>query len=170
MQDWRCGNCGAVAGVVRGDHRFTESGLSSVELKGVEFVRCDQCGSKELIIPRMNDLMRLIAVALLWKPCKLRGEDVRYLRKYVGVSAVDFSQTLDVDPTTLSKWENDHDPVGPANDRLIRLVILAMSDDDLRKLHEILVKLVKEGFPEIDSSRDYRVMDIDSTNMSYQYA
>ena len=159
-----------MAGVVRGEHRFTESGLSSVSLKEVEFVRCDECSSKELIIPHMNKLMRLIAVALLWKPCRLRGEDVRYLRKYVGVSAVDFSHTLDVDPTTLSKWENDHDPVGPANDRLIRLVILAMSDDDLRELHEDFVKLVKEGFPEIDSSRDYRMMDIDSTKMSYQYA
>ncbi len=171
MHDWRCDICGSQTAVVRGDHRFTESGLKSVILKGVEFVRCDQCNSKELIIPHMNELMRVIALAFLWKPGKLKGEDVKYLRKYVGLSAVDFSRTLGVDPTTLSKWENDHDPVGSANDRLIRLVVLAMSDDDLRELHEEFSRLVKERFQEIDSSRDYKTtVDMDTAGMPYEYA
>ena len=170
MHDWRCGDCGGRTVVVREDHRFSESGLSSVTLKGVEFIRCEQCNSNEVIIPHMNELMRLIALALIWKPCRLKGEDVRYLRKYAGRSAADFATTLAVDVTTLSKWENDHDPVGSANDRLIRLVTLAMADNELQELHDQFSKLVSEGFKEIDPSCDNKVMDIDSETMSYEYA
>ena len=166
----RCMNCGGPVVVVKGDHRFIESGLTSVTLKGVDLIKCEECNSSDPVIPRMNELMRLIVLALIWKPCKLRGEDVRYLRKYLGLSAVDFSDILAIDPTTLSKWENDHDPVGPANDRLIRLVTLAMADDQLQKLHNDVEKLVKQGFRDIDSSCDYRLMDIDSETMSYAYA
>ena len=90
--------------------------------------------------------------------------------KYAGRSAADFATTLAVDVTTLSKWENDHDPVGSANDRLIRLVTLAMADNELQELHDQFSKLVSEGFKEIDPSCDNKVMDIDSETMSYEYA
>ena len=168
--DERCINCGGPVVVVKGDHRFIESGLTSVMLKGVDLIRCERCNTSDPVIPHMNGLMRLIALALIQKPCKLRGEDVRYLRRYVGMSAADFAEILAVDPTTLSKWENDRDPVGPANDRLIRLVTLAMADDRLPHLHDESAKLVKQRFREIDSSCGNKGVDIDSQNMSYAYA
>lgn len=170
MDRWLCSECGSEAAVVKGDHHFTESGLTSITLKGAEFVTCDKCGNRELIIPHMNQLMRLIALALIWKPCRLKGEDVRYLRKYVGQSAADFANLLAVDPTTLSKWENDHDPVGSANDRLIRLVVLAMAGDKAQEIRQSFEKLVKEGFPDIDLSCDDKVTHIDSETLSYAYA
>lgn len=36
---------------------------------------------------------------------------------------VDFARHVGVDPSTVSNWENDKDPIGSASDRLLRLMI-----------------------------------------------
>ena len=63
----RCSNCGAGARVVRGTYRFTESGLENVKLRGIDLIKCPKCKNVDPIIGRLNDLMRLLAVAVIAK-------------------------------------------------------------------------------------------------------
>jgi len=66
----------------------------------------------------MNALMRILALAVIKKPYRLTGEEVRFLRKYLRLT--EFSRLIHVDKTTLSKSENNDDRLGDQSDRLIR--------------------------------------------------
>jgi DNA-binding transcriptional regulator YiaG len=93
----------------------------------------------------MDDLFRTIALALVTKPYRLAGEEVRYLRKYMGLTGDGFSRLLHIDKTTLSKWENNDDPVGTQSDLAIRM--LAMSQDE--SLRDKLKYVIREHFEKI---------------------
>lgn len=143
--DLRCSNCSKPAHVVHGNYQFTESGLNYVVLCGIEIIKCSHCGNEDPIIPAMDDLLRTIALALIAKPYRLAGEEVRYLRKYMGLTGDGFSRLLHVDKTTLSKWENNDDPVGTQSDLAIRM--LAMSQDPV--LRQQIQDIIREHFDKI---------------------
>jgi DNA-binding transcriptional regulator YiaG len=140
---WECSNCGAAAKVARGTYRFTESGLKNVYLAGLELIRCPKCKNVDPIIPNMRGLLQFLALAVLEKPWRLTGEEIRYLRKYLRLTGEQFSSYLGVDKTTLSKWENDRDPVGEPSDRLIRAVTLMMGEGLKASVEEIVSKFPK---------------------------
>lgn len=168
MSKFRCSNCDKDAKVVRGSYPFKESGLNVV-LQGIELIRCKHCGNEDPIIPRVNDLMRTIAVAVICKPYQLRGEDVRFLRKYLRMTGAEFAHLMDVDKTTLSKWENNDDGVGSQSDRLIRLTVLALGEGLQEKLDEV-IRIV---FPNIRRTGAKTVTkvgyEINSKKLTYQY-
>ena len=133
-----CGNCGAEAAVVRGAYAMKESGLKNVVLHGIDLVRCEQCGNVDPIIPRLNDLMRTLALAVITKPYRLLGNEVRFLRKFLGMTQDELSRWIHVDKTTLSKWENDEDPVGEQSDLLIRALAVIRGDGLHAKVDEVV--------------------------------
>ena len=90
----------------------------------IEVIRCAKCGNRDPIIPRVNDLMRLLALAVVAMPQKLAGEEVRFLRKSLKMSGDEFSSLIHVDKTTFSKWENNEQAIGDQSDRLIRAVTM----------------------------------------------
>lgn len=104
-------------------YRYRESGLPNVVIVGAEVRRCPACGHHELVLPRVTELHRTIALAVIHKPARLSGPEVRFLRKYLGWSGVDFAEHAGVDPSTVSNWENDKDAIGPSSDRLLRLMV-----------------------------------------------
>lgn len=160
-----CSNCGATAKVIAGTYPFRESGLNNVVLCGIDLVKCPACHNVDPIIPHVNQLMRVLALAVISHPFRLRGEDVRFLRKFIGKNGREFAELLHVDPTTLSKWENNEDPVGPNNDRLIRAVVLGLGDGLKEQMEDII-----HMFPQIEDTTHEQEIEIDSQNMSYQYA
>jgi DNA-binding transcriptional regulator YiaG len=123
-----CSNCGSPARVVEGDYLFRECGLSNVSLMGVELILCDACGNADPVIPDANDLMAALAWHISTQKFRLSGEHVRFLRKYLKMTAADFSKLIGVHKSTLSKWENDEDAIGDTSDRLIRSVALTLGD------------------------------------------
>jgi hypothetical protein len=102
-----CSACGAPAKVVRASYPFREISLPNVVLQGINLVECPVCGNVDPIIPRPNQLMRALALAVIRKPYRLHGEEVRFLRKYLRMMGEQLSQLIHVDKTTLSKWENN---------------------------------------------------------------
>lgn len=66
----RCIHCGAGLKSTRGAHRYGESGLSNVTLLNVELRTCAACGDREVVIPKIEQLHKLIAHAV-----SLRGPD-----------------------------------------------------------------------------------------------
>jgi putative zinc finger/helix-turn-helix YgiT family protein len=109
--------------IERENYKYAESGLPNVVLQGVEVRRCVECGSHEVALPGVAQLHRAIAMAVIHKPARLSAAEVRFLRKYLGWSGVDFAAHVGVDPSTVSKWENEHEPIGPSSDRLLRMMV-----------------------------------------------
>jgi putative zinc finger/helix-turn-helix YgiT family protein len=166
MKKEKCTNCGSEAHVSRGNYRFDEIGLP-VTLKDVALVRCDECGTVEPVIPNMNGLMHAVALAVITHERGLSGHEIRFLRKYLGMSTADFMKLVHINQSTLSRWENG-ETVGPQSDRLIRLLVLNKSEQ-LRKHAEQLIEIL----PEIDDSPTSKrrpQLKVDPRTLEYEYA
>ena len=137
----KCKVCSGEMTSSREAYRYNESGLPNVILKDVEVRRCPNCGTQEVPLPRVVELHRAIAMALVHKPARFLGAEVRYLRKYMGWS-VDFASCMGVNPETVSRWENEKEAISTTSDRLLRLIVARgwpvedYSVDDLVKIDD----------------------------------
>ena len=164
MKREECSKCGRDARVVREDYVWEDVDFP-VTLRNVELIRCDRCGNADVVIPKMGQLMRTLALAVVSKPYRLRGEEVRFLRKYLNMTGEEFSKLLTIDKTTLSKWENNADPVGEQSDRLIRTIVLGL-DKGLRAELEHVIR----QFSEIQTEPKKISIRMDPAKMSFEYA
>lgn len=161
-----CNNCGSEAIVTTGNRRFDQVGVPLL-LKNIDLIECGECGNIDPVIPDLNGLMHVIAFAIISQACKMRGHDIRFLRKYLGMNGRRFSELLHVDPSTLSKWENGEDEIGPQSDRLIRLLATTISKD-LRPKSEALLAAIWEM---TDCNSDpNRELQIDPETLEYEYS
>jgi putative zinc finger/helix-turn-helix YgiT family protein len=104
--------------------RYVASGLPNVWLDGIEVRRCSVCKEQVEVIPSVEKLHRAIGLVVVKKPARLTGAEVRFLRKLLGYSGADFARHIGVDPTVVSKWENDQQPIGEQSDRLLRMMVV----------------------------------------------
>jgi putative zinc finger/helix-turn-helix YgiT family protein len=120
----KCARCGRPMRTARENYLYRECGLSTVTLVGIEVGRCRHCGEHEAVIPRIDQLHRIIAVTMARKVPRLAPEEIRFLRKHLGWSGGDFAAHLGVSAETVSRWENGGATMGPAAERLLRLAAL----------------------------------------------
>jgi putative transcriptional regulator len=138
MNNEVCCACEGPADVIRGDYQYKESGLENVTLSGIDLIRCRRCGNVDPVIPRLRALHRALALAVASQPFRLQGEDVRYLRKYLGMTQDKFAELLHIHKSSLSKWENNEDKIGEQSDRLIRTVVLTLGDGLQKKAADVV--------------------------------
>jgi putative zinc finger/helix-turn-helix YgiT family protein len=168
MKKVQCPNCGAQAHQKRGNWPLDDWGVKGAMLLGTEIIRCAACGEEMPIIRGANRIQRTLAEAIVRKPYRLAGDEVRFLRKYIGVTQDEFARLLHVDKTTISKWETGDDPVGIQSDLLIRAIAM------LR--HQHLIPSPGETLPfleRLESIREQRKrvrVQIDPETFSYAYA
>lgn len=141
----KCPECGASVASAASVYRYAESGLPNVVLHGVEQARCARCGHFEVSIPKVVPIHETIAEALVSSPGRLTGDQLRFLRKHLGLSGEQLGKYLHTDRTKISKWERGQDPIGPSSDRLMRLLAAALDRGLRRKL-----PAVARHLPEID--------------------
>lgn len=138
----KCAECGTAVVTKRENRRYEAAGLSHVVLVGVEVSRCPKCGAEEMAVPRIEELHRVIAQALIRKPSRLAGPEIRYLRKHVGWSTMDFASRMGAARETVSRWEGGASPIGTQADRLLRLLVASTapvkdySSEDLLQIKE----------------------------------
>jgi len=118
-----CMDCGGPLKVTRAPYRYADSGLPGVVLLGIAVRRCMKCGAEEVAIPRVEALHRLIAQAVIRRPHRLTPGEIKYLRKWLGWSGVDFARRMGTTPETVSRWEQGRVPMSPQADRLLRLMV-----------------------------------------------
>lgn len=124
-------------------YHFADAGLSNVYLTGIRVFVCQVCQRAKPEIPALKELLDEIASAVVSKQSALTGEQARYLRKRLGFKATDFAAILDSSPEQLSRWENEHNGMGGATDRLIRLAYTFLSKDSRLKR---IVRAVENQF------------------------
>lgn len=120
----KCVECGGPVKTRREKHyRYVECGLPNVIVDGIEVSECPRCGETYTGIPAVEGLHRTIAAAVIYKKGRLAPEEIKFLRKSLGWSGVDFAKRMGTTPETVSRWENRKAPMGPAADRLLRLLV-----------------------------------------------
>ncbi len=124
---------------------FVDSGLENVYLIGIRYFVYED-GKVLAEIPALKQLMKLIAKDLVHSPGPLSGSEIRFLRKRMGLKAVDMAATLLIEPASLSRIENGHQDAGVHLDIITRLTYCATSGDEtLLTLFSEVMKLIREN-------------------------
>lgn len=119
-----CIQCGGKMTTKRENYRYAACGLPNVTLIGVEVRRCVKCGEHEVVIPRVEELHRVLAAAVARRPSRLTKDEIRFLRKSLGYSGVDFAKLIGVTPETVSRWEKGREKIGSSAEKLIRMLVV----------------------------------------------
>jgi transcriptional regulator with XRE-family HTH domain len=78
---------------------------------------------------------------------RLMGEEVRFLRTYLGLRSVDFARIMGVTKECVSRWENEKEQIGGTADRLLRMLVVQqkpVSDYSPERLTELLEGIREE--------------------------
>ncbi len=110
-------------------YHYMESGLDNVYLDSIDLIACEACGDESPAIPRILELHAAIGRAVALQQSPLRGEDVRFLRKQLGLRARQWAGILKVSVQTLSRWENNEQKIGPQSDALFRLMYFRIREE-----------------------------------------
>jgi len=113
--------------------------LPSVTVAELVVEHCVDCGTTEEVWPEIESMYRTLASAILAKPCRLTGAEIRVLRHVLGWTAVELAAHLGVSSSQVSRWENDRDPAGPVADRMLRAIValregVSLSTDKLASI------------------------------------
>ncbi|WP_420943150.1 type II TA system antitoxin MqsA family protein [Archangium gephyra] len=122
----KCLTCGTPMKGTRENIKDDLIGLDGVTLKGVMVYRCLKCGERLLGIHKIVEMHRQLAMAVARRREKLGPKEIRFLRKYLGLSSKDFADKMGVDKTTVSKWErvDAPAPMGQPAERLLCLMVM----------------------------------------------
>jgi putative zinc finger/helix-turn-helix YgiT family protein len=149
----RCEKCGGELTKKMVEH-YEDSlmGIPVVLYRSVMQSACEACQDIETTIPNMNGLISATAVARIKIAIKLKGTEIRFLRKALGVSGKKLAELLGVRDETVSRWENGKEPIGPTSEKLLRLLVgLELSsqapgiDFDEREIGQMSIKAVQSS-------------------------
>lgn len=119
----KCIECGNPMRTKRENYLYRTCGLPNVTLCGVDVSRCSKCGEHEVAISHIEDLHRALALAVICKRSRLTPAEIRFLRKTLGYSGVDFASLMGVTPETVSRWEGGAQAMGTTAEKLLRLAV-----------------------------------------------
>jgi putative zinc finger/helix-turn-helix YgiT family protein len=120
MSSQKCLECGTLMKTTRENYKYDASGLPGIVLLDVETTKCPECGEREVHIPNIEGLHRALALTIVRKKERLTPDEIRFLRKYLGLSSVDFAEHIGVSAETVSRWEQGRTTMGQTADRFLR--------------------------------------------------
>lgn len=87
--------------------------------------RVDESGEETIELPKPRELCASAAIVRCLIPIKLRGWEIRAMRKIMNLTLAELAKRLDerTAPETVSRWESDAQPMGGFADKVLRLVI-----------------------------------------------
>lgn len=85
----------------------------------------DEAGEKYIEMPNIETAAAASAVVRCLMPIRLRGSEIRAIRKITGLTAKELAARMDTNtsPETISRWENERQPMGGYAEKVFRLVI-----------------------------------------------
>lgn len=101
-------------------HVFMDS--PRVYVSGIDAYTCKNCGEEFIDFPRMGQLMNLVAKEIASQRRRLTGDEVGFLRSFVGMTMEELAHSCGVNKSTVSRWEKGDLP--PHSDKLLRYTIL----------------------------------------------
>lgn len=103
--------------------RAYDVGLPDIIVDGLEQCVCPSCGEVISGVPRPLELGALVLGAIIGKRGALAGNEIRYLRKSLGLKAAELGERLAVNEQQVSRWETGKRPMAAAADRLLRMLV-----------------------------------------------
>lgn len=127
----RCYECGAAVRASQGTEPLM--GLPSIAVEVT--VRTCRNGHREVAHRGIVATMKKVANALATKKTQLTGQEIRFLRKHLGLSGQDFAKFMFVTPEWVSKWENEKATMSQTDEQRLRAAVqlgLQIFDYDIK--------------------------------------
>lgn len=120
----KCYDCGGTRVTeTRGPYKMPLAGGKwFVTVEDAILTHCPDCGGHGVGFENLNGIMSAIAAAVVAKPTRLAAQEIRFLRTELDYSGTKLARMLGVTPSTVSRWENGHEPIGAGPDRLLRMI------------------------------------------------
>ena len=118
----RCPECERTLKLEHRDYRYTECGLRNIILPKAPVYVCPRHGLQAVALRGVALLHADIAKALLDQRRPLRGGEIRFLRKQRAWNQAELARRLEVTEVTVSRWETEAAPTGPANQQRLHLL------------------------------------------------
>ena len=80
-------------------------------------------------VPNAERIAATVAMALCFLPQRLIGAEVRFIRRVLGKSSQELAAIVDLDPSTLSRWENDKQEVATRTEKALRMAAVLLLID-----------------------------------------
>jgi DNA-binding transcriptional regulator YiaG len=92
---------------------------------GAAIERIEPDGERTVELPNLPQLLASAAVARCLAPARLRGAEIRAIRKIMKLTLNDLAKKLDskAAPETISRWESEAQPMGAYVEKVLRLVV-----------------------------------------------
>jgi DNA-binding transcriptional regulator YiaG len=106
-------------------------GLQTVA-KNAAIEQKDENGELTIELPKLRELLAAAAIVRCLTPIRLRGAEMKAMRKIMKMTLADLAKRLD-DRTaaeTVSRWETEAQPMGGYVEKLLRLLICEMLKDE----------------------------------------
>lgn len=86
--------------------------------------KCEKCSTEYVGQFALERFEELVALNLV-RTGQRSGKALKFLRKYLGITASDLAQMLGVEPETVSRWENEKNEADPTT----MITIAALVED-----------------------------------------
>jgi DNA-binding transcriptional regulator YiaG len=85
----------------------------------------DERGESTIELPKLRELLATAAVSRCLMPIRIRGSELRMMRRLMKLTLADLAGRLDerTAPETVSRWESEAQPMGGYVEKLIRLIV-----------------------------------------------
>ena len=117
--------------------KYKECGLDNVTLIGLEGFKCSLCGEEYFSYGDQEKLHTLIAQALITKKSRLKADEIRFLRTYLGYSGSYFAKLTGYSKEAVSRFENNKTNPSLSFDRLVRSLVANKLPDRQYNLHDM---------------------------------
>jgi transcriptional regulator with XRE-family HTH domain len=146
----KCPKCDNPTEIIKDrPYHYKESGLDYVWLSGILQFKCRKCRETYVEIPHITELHMHIGKTIVCKKESLTGQEIRFLRKEIGMKSKDMAAALSIEPETYSRLENGKQPIAPYHDKNLRLIYVINASENTGKvlsrnsrsiLHDIAAK------------------------------
>lgn len=87
--------------------------------------RVDEEGEETIELPKPRQLRASAAMSRCLMPIRLRGNELKAIRKIMGLTLADLAKKLDerTAPETVSRWESEAQPMGGYAEKILRLLV-----------------------------------------------
>ncbi len=105
-------------------------GLKTV-VHGAAIQHVEEGGDITIELPRVRELMATVSIARCLLPIRLRGSEIKAMRKIMDLTLGELAKKLDerTAAETVSRWESEAQPMGGFAEKLLRLLVC----EELRK-------------------------------------
>ena len=85
----------------------------------------------------LNALQRFVFNGLIHKPYPFTGKEIRFMRKFLGMTTTELGKSLGVTHVTILKWEKSQNPIAHSLEPYMRMVFFErFKDTELTQLYK----------------------------------